>query len=78
LPVSGVRGTLKSAYQGTPAEKTVFAKTGSFLHVSTISGFIRTRRHGAVTFSFMVDDWLDDAPALAKIRANVLSRFVTD
>lgn len=78
LPVSGVRGTLEGAYKGTPAEKMVFAKTGSISHVRTISGFIRTRRHGAVTFSFMLDDWLEDAPALAKIRADVFSRFVTD
>lgn len=78
LPVSGVRGTLEGAYKGTPAEKMVFAKTGSISHVRTISGFIRTRRHGAVTFSFMLDDWLEDAPALAKTRADVFSRFITD
>ncbi len=78
LPVSGVRGTLEGAYKGTPAEKMVFAKTGSISHVRTVSGFIRTRRHGAVTFSFMLDDWLEDAPALAKTRADVFSRFVTD
>ncbi len=78
LPVSGVRGTLEDAYKGTPAEKMVFAKTGSISHVRTISGFIRTRRHGAVTFSFMVDDWLEDPPALAKVRADLFSRFVSD
>lgn len=78
LPVSGVRGTLEGAYKGTPAEKMVFAKTGSISHVRTISGFIRTRRHGAITFSFMLDDWLEDAPALAKVRADVFSRFVID
>jgi len=78
LPVSGVRGTLEGAYKGTPAEKMVFAKTGSISHVRTISGFIRTRRHGAVTFSFMLDDWLEDGPALAKLRADIFSRFVTD
>ncbi len=78
LPVSGVRGTLEGAYKGTPAEKMVFAKTGSISHVRTISGFIRTRRHGAVTFSFMLDDWLEDAPALAKVRADVFSRFIID
>ena len=78
LPESGVRGTLKTAYVGTPAEKNVFAKTGSISHVRTISGFLRTRRHGTVTFSFLLDDWIEDATALAKLRADLFSRFITD
>ena len=78
LPQSGVSGTLKTAYSGTPAEKNVFAKTGSISHVRTISGFLRTRRHGTVTFSFMLDDWLEDADALAKLRADLFSRMITD
>ncbi len=78
LPESGVRGTLKSAYTGTPAERNVFAKTGSISHVRTISGFLRTRRHGTVTFSFMLDDWLEDPGALAKLRADLFTRFITD
>jgi len=78
LPQSGVRGTLKTAYLGTPAEKNVFAKTGSISHVRTISGFLRTRRHGTVTFSFLLDDWIEDAATLAKLRADLFSRFVTD
>jgi len=78
LPQSGVRGTLKAAYVGTPAERNVFAKTGSISHVRTISGFLRTRRHGTVTFSFMLDDWIEDADALAKLRGDLLSRFIKD
>jgi D-alanyl-D-alanine carboxypeptidase/D-alanyl-D-alanine-endopeptidase (penicillin-binding protein 4) len=82
LPVTGVSGTLRNAFKGTRAEKNVFAKTGSISHVRTISGFIRTKRHGAVTFSFLVNDWSEGAPhasaLLATLRAAVLSRFVTD
>ncbi|MBV9403299.1 MAG: D-alanyl-D-alanine carboxypeptidase/D-alanyl-D-alanine-endopeptidase [Candidatus Eremiobacteraeota bacterium] len=78
LPQSGVSGSLKTAYIGTPAEKNVFAKTGSISHVRTISGFLRTRRHGTVTFSFMLDDWLEDADALAKLRAELFSRMITE
>jgi len=81
LPVAGVSGTLRNAYKGTPAEKNVFAKTGSISHVRTVSGFIRTKRHGAVTFSFLVNDWIDQAPhaseRLAIVRGAVLSEFVT-
>ncbi len=78
LPVAGVRGTLKSSYRGTPAERNVFAKTGSISHVRTISGFVQTRTHGPLTFSFLINDWMDeDAPggaaALARLRAALFS-----
>lgn len=78
LPVAGVRGTLKNSYRGTPAERNVFAKTGSISHVRTISGFVRTRTHGPLTFSFLINDWMDeDAPggaaALAHVRGALFS-----
>ena len=81
LPVPGYRGTLKTAYLKTPAVGMVFAKTGSISHVRTISGYIRTKRHGPVTFSFMVNDWIGDGQPhgsadLAKLRADLLSEFV--
>lgn len=80
LPVTGVRGTLKHSYLNTPAEYTVFAKTGSISHVRTISGFVRTKTHGAVTFSFLINQWVGDdqpggAAALAKVRAAVFSEI---
>jgi len=78
LPVSGVRGSLKSSYKGTPAERAVFAKTGSINHVRTISGFVRTKTHGPVTFSLMLNQWMgEDAPHgsedLAKLRGDLFS-----
>ena len=80
LPLSGVRGSLKSAYLKSPAEKNVYAKTGSISHVRTISGFIRTRHHGLVTFSFMLDDYMEDADGaaakLASVRTDLFSRIV--
>ena len=83
LPVAGVRGTLEHAYAGTPAEGAVFAKTGSISHVRTISGFVRTRTHGPVTFSFLVNDWMGEqqpmgAAALAKVRADLFSQLATE
>lgn len=80
LPVTGVRGTLKNAYLHTPAEYQVFAKTGSISHVRTISGFVKTKTHGPVTFSFLINQWMGEdqpggAAALAKVRAAVFSQF---
>jgi len=80
LPVSGVRGTLKSSYAGTPAENVVFAKTGSISHVRTISGFVRTKTHGAVIFSLLINQWMGEdsptgGPDLAKVRAAIFSEL---
>ena len=82
LPVAGVRGTLARSYIGTPAERAVFAKTGSISHVRTISGFVRTRTHGPVTFSLLINQWMGEqqpkgAAALAKVRADLFSQLAT-
>jgi len=82
LPVAGVVGTLRRSFLKTPAERNVWAKTGSISHVRTITGFIRTQRHGAVSFSLLVDDWNENVPGAAagleKLRGAVLSTFVTN
>jgi len=78
LPLAGVRGTLKSSYTGTAAEKHVFAKTGSISHVSTLAGYAANVKHGAVIFAFQVDDWVGEAAALRELRGRILSRFVED
>lgn len=80
LPVAGVRGTLRRSYIGTPAERAVFAKTGSISHVRTISGFVRTRTHGPVTFSLLINEWMGEqqpkgAADLAKVRADLFSQL---
>jgi D-alanyl-D-alanine carboxypeptidase/D-alanyl-D-alanine-endopeptidase (penicillin-binding protein 4) len=82
LPVAGVRGTLRSSYKGTAAEKHVFAKTGSISHVRTISGFIETKTHGPVTFSFLINQWMGEdqkngAADLAKLRGAVLAAIAS-
>ncbi len=82
LPLSGVRGTLQHQFLGTPAQGNVFAKTGSISHVRTISGFIQTKTHGVVTFSFLVNQWMGagepgGAAALARVRGAVLSAIAS-
>lgn len=80
LPVAGSRGTLSHLWRGTPAAGAVYAKTGSISHVRTISGFVRTKTHGAVTFSLLVNQWMgEDLPHgahdLAAVRGAILSEF---
>ena len=78
LPIAGVRGTLKGSYAGTPAERHVFAKTGSISHVSTLAGYVSNAKHGAIVFAFQVDDWVGETAALRDLRGRVLSHFVED
>ena len=77
LPIGGSRGTIEGI-AGTPAAGRVFAKTGSMMHVRGLAGYLATMQHGAVTFAFNVDDWNGEYPALAALRAHVLSRIVSD
>ena len=76
LPIAGVRGTLKSSFTGTPAEKRVFAKTGSLSHVSALAGYVANAKHGAVIIAFQVDDWVGASADLRELRGRVLSEFV--
>lgn len=78
LPLSGVRGSLKSSFVGTLAERTVFAKTGSVSHVRTLAGYAATQAHGAVIFSFQVGDWTGMSTDIAAVRARFLSRIIGD
>lgn len=78
LPLSGVRGTLRHSFIGTPAERRVFAKTGSISHVRTISGFVLTKTHGPLTFSFLINQWMGEdrrggGAELAKVRTAIFS-----
>lgn len=78
LPLAGVRGTLRHQFLGTPAERHVWAKTGSISHVRTVSGFIQTRTHGVVTFSLLINQWIGEerpggSAALARLRGAILS-----
>jgi D-alanyl-D-alanine carboxypeptidase/D-alanyl-D-alanine-endopeptidase (penicillin-binding protein 4) len=77
LPVGGARGTIEGI-AGTPAAGRVFAKTGSMMHVRGLAGYLATQHHGAVTFAFSVDDWNGSYPDLAALRAQLLSRIITD
>lgn len=76
LPVAGVRGSLKNRFIGTPAEGRVFAKTGGMLNVTNLSGYLATKRHGTVTFSFLIDHALGDDESLGRLRAEVFSTMI--
>ena len=76
LPVAGVRGTLREEFVDTPAAGRAFVKTGSMSHVRGLAGYVESRRHGAVTFALMVDDWNGDTAPLDRFRGAVLSALL--
>ncbi len=81
LPVPGVRGTMRKAYTGTPAVGNAFLKDGTISNVRTLSGYVKTKTHGPITFSWQINSWMGrEAPtgraALARLRAQFLSHFV--
>jgi serine-type D-Ala-D-Ala carboxypeptidase/endopeptidase (penicillin-binding protein 4) len=53
LPVAGVDGTLEDRMKNTPAAGHIHAKTGSVVHVRTLSGFAETVGGRRLIFSFL-------------------------
>jgi D-alanyl-D-alanine carboxypeptidase/D-alanyl-D-alanine-endopeptidase (penicillin-binding protein 4) len=81
LPVPGFRGTMLHAYEGSAAVGNAFLKDGVISHVRTLSGYVKTRSHGPITFSWQINSWMgegkpDERVALARLRAAFLSHFV--
>jgi D-alanyl-D-alanine carboxypeptidase/D-alanyl-D-alanine-endopeptidase (penicillin-binding protein 4) len=56
LARAGLEGTVKKHLKGTDAVGRVLAKDGYIWHVSTISGYALTKRHGLMIFSIMFND----------------------
>jgi len=80
LAVPGVRGTMLKAYLGTPAVGNAFLKDGAISNVRTLSGYVKTKTHGPITFSWQVNSWMGaERPggraALATLRAEFLSHL---
>ena len=75
LPVAGVRGDLRNAMRGTPAQGHVFAKTGSMSHVRGLAGYVVTRTQGTLIYALSIDDWMGTDADLAALRAAFCSRL---
>lgn len=57
LPIAGVDGTLDDRMIGTAAQGRVRAKTGSFMHVRSLSGYAPTANGRVVLFSVLANNW---------------------
>ena len=56
LALAGINGTVRRHLLGSDAVGRVRAKDGYIWHVSTFSGFARTKHHGLIVFSVMFND----------------------
>ncbi len=56
LPVAGVDGSLAERFRNTPAAGMVHGKTGSLLHVYSLSGYATTRSGQRIAFSIMTNN----------------------
>ena len=77
LPTAGVRGSLPAPIAAdTKLSGRLAAKTGSMTHVRGLAGYLATRRHGVVSFAWLVDDLAGDPAALARLQARSLDRII--
>jgi serine-type D-Ala-D-Ala carboxypeptidase/endopeptidase (penicillin-binding protein 4) len=67
LPVSGVSGTLRNRFKGTPAQGIVFAKTGSMTGIIGLSGYLNPPQSSPLVFSIIVDRHDRSTSAMSKI-----------
>ncbi len=43
-----------------PLERTSLCENGNETHIRALSGYLQTARHGPVTFSLIINDWMGD------------------
>lgn len=66
LPIAGLSGTLKNRMRATPAQGTVYAKTGTLTGVRALSGYIHHPHYGILVFSIIANNPKQSGKALVK------------
>ena len=78
LPVAGVDGSLGERFRNTPAAGLVHAKTGSLLHVYSLSGYATTQSGQHIAFSIITNN--NNVPAKKALDTidRIVERIVED
>jgi serine-type D-Ala-D-Ala carboxypeptidase/endopeptidase (penicillin-binding protein 4) len=61
LPIGGVDGTLSNRFKNSPVKDNVYAKTGTLRGVSSLSGYVRTKKQNLVAFSVLIQNFVGTA-----------------
>ena len=78
LPVAGVDGSLADRFRNTPAAGLVRAKTGSLLHVYSLSGYATTQSGQHIAFSVMTNNSTLPAKKALDTIDRIVERIVED
>ncbi len=71
LPIGGVDGTLSNRFKNSTAKGHVFAKTGSISGVSSLSGYIETKRKNFLVFSILIQNFVGSSKQARDIQDKI-------
>jgi len=78
FPIGGVDGTLEKRMKNTLAEKNVHAKTGNLTGVSTLTGYLTTKKNHKLAFSIMMQNYVGSSSKAKELQdeiCKILSDF---
>lgn len=71
LPIGGIDGTLANRFKNSPARNHVFAKTGTISGVSSLSGFINTKKNNWIIFSIFIQNFVGSSKQARDIQDKI-------
>lgn len=71
LPIAGVDGTLSNRYKNFYAKGHVFAKTGTISGVSSLSGYIETKKNNFLVFSILIQNFVGSSKQARDIQDKI-------
>lgn len=71
FPIAGVDGTLENRMRNTLAEKNVHAKTGTITGVSTLSGYVTSKKNHTLAFSIMIQNYVGSSSKAKEVQDQI-------
>ena len=71
FPIGGVDGTLENRMRNTSAEKNVHAKTGTLTGVSSLSGYLTTKKSHVIVFSILMQNYVGTSTKAKELQDDI-------
>jgi serine-type D-Ala-D-Ala carboxypeptidase/endopeptidase (penicillin-binding protein 4) len=71
FPIGGVDGTLEYRMKNSLAGKNVHAKTGTLTGVSTLSGYLMTKKNHTIAFSIMMQNYVGSSTKAKELQDEI-------